>query len=147
MTDIVISHDVNTVTAKILESSEAVNNDTCIVTSTAVNEDKTPPTIPFQCDLCEYIGTSSSDLKVHKHGKHNTIPQLDGEISESKQTDCWWEKKLKTPLKVFQVFKDVLMEIDESPLTEEEKFVELENVTNARKKALGSNFQFFPPWS
>ena len=105
--------------------------------SSAVNGDKPPPTIPFQCDLCEYVGMSSSDLKVHKHRKHNTIPQLDGEISESRQTDCWWEKKFKNPLKVFQVFKDDLMDIDESPLTEEEKSVECENVTKCKKRSPG----------
>ena len=142
-TDIVISHDVNTVSTKILESSdvgEAEKNDTDIVISSAVDGDKTPPTIPFSCDLCEFVGTSSSDLKVHKHRKHNDIPQLDGEFSEGRQTDCWWEKKFKNPLKVFQVFKDVLLDIDDSPLTEEEKSVERENVTNARKEARGSNF-------
>ena len=32
------------------------------------------------------------------------------------------------------------MDIDDSPLTEEEKSVERENVTNARKEARGSNF-------
>ena len=33
------------------------------------------------------------------------------------------------------------MDIDESPLTEEEKSKERETVTNARKEALGDNFQ------
>ena len=39
------------------------------------------------------------------------------------------------------------MYIDDSPLTEEEKSAEREHVTNASKEALGSNFQFYPPWS
>ena len=61
------------------------------------------------------------------------------------ETDCWWERKFKNSLKVFKVFKDVLMDIDESPLNEEDKSVERETVTHARQEALGDNFQFYPP--
>ena len=39
------------------------------------------------------------------------------------------------------------MDIDESPLSEEEKVREHDNVTQARKEALGGNYSFFPPWS
>ena len=37
--------------------------------------------------------------------------------SEYIETNCWWEKKLKNPLKVFQVLKEILMDIEESPLS------------------------------
>ena len=62
------------------------------------------------------------------------------------QTDCWWEKRFRNPLKVVQVFKDVLINIEKSPLNEEEQCFEHESVTSARKEVLvGDNFQFFPP--
>ena len=47
------------------------------VISNAAYGDKIQPTIPFSCDLCEFFGKSSGDLKVHNHRKHNNIPQLD----------------------------------------------------------------------
>ena len=39
------------------------------------------------------------------------------------------------------------MDIDESLLNEEEKSKEYETVVNARKEALGDNFQYYPPWN
>ena len=84
-------------------------------------------------------------MTIHKNRKHNSIPQLDGGNYECRRTDCWWEKRFKNPLKVFQVFKVVLLDIEESPLTEEEKCFERENMTSARKEVLGDNFKFFPP--
>ena len=86
---------------------------------------------------------------MHLSGKHQDIPQLDGE-SESflpRNTDCWWEKHNKNSLKMFQTFTDVLSDIEESPLGEEEKNTERDNVIQARKEALGSNYSFYPPWS
>ena len=86
---------------------------------------------------------------MHLSGKHQDIPQLDGE-SESflpRNTDCWWEKHKKNSLKMFQTFTDVLSDIEESPLGEEEKNTERDNVIQARKEALGSNYSFYPPWS
>ena len=70
-----------------------------------------------------------------------------GNSESRKKTDCWWEKRFKNPLKMFQVFKDVQMDIDETPLSEEKKCFERENLISARKEVLGDNFQFFPPWS
>ena len=44
--------------------------------------------------------------------------------------------------KVKLVSKDILMDIDESPISDEER-----SGINARKEALGSNFQLYPPGS
>ena len=49
----------------------------------------------------------------------------------------------KKPSQSFKVFNDVLMDIDESPLNEEEQSEERETVNNARKEALGENFQHY----
>ena len=44
-------------------------------------------------------------------------------------------------------WKDVLLDIEESSLSEEEKISEREYVTNIRKEELGSNYIYCPPWS
>ena len=75
---------------------------------------------------------------MHNNRKLQTVPQLDGENSDNRDKDCWWEKKLSNFLKMFYVFKDVLMDIKKSPLNEEENILQHDNVTNARKGALGS---------
>ena len=129
-----VSNDVEILSDKTLESS-------------SVDGIETPQEIPFSCDLCEYVGKSTVDFKMHKNRKHDKIPQLDGGDFKIRETDCWWEKKFKNPLKVFKMFKDVLMDIDESRLNVVEKSEERDTVTNARKEALGDNFQYYPPWN
>ena len=78
--------------------------------------------------------------------KHRNIPQLDGYTSYEIYTDCWWVKKFKNSLKPYQIFKEVLMDIDETPLSEEEKSSERDIVIAARKEVLGDNYIFYPPW-
>ena len=97
--------------------------------------------------LFTFVGKSSVNLKMHKNRKHQNIPPLDGENVDNRDIDCWGEKKFRNFLKRCHNFKDVLIDIDNSPLSEEEKILQHDIVTNARKEALGSNFQFFPTWN
>ena len=92
---------------------------------------------------------SSVGLKIHKGRKHERIPQFDGDgdLSYPRETDAWWEKGYKHTLKCFQTYKDVLLDIEESSLSNEEKSFERENVTQLRKEGLGSNFIYCPPWN
>jgi hypothetical protein len=101
----------------------------------------------LQCDHCSFKGVSSVGLKIHIGRKHDKIPQVDGEGSTSRETDCYWERNRKDRLKTFQVFMDVLMDIEESSISEAEKISEKEYVTSVRKEALGSNYIYCPPWS
>ena len=101
----------------------------------------------FSCNMCNYNGNSSVGMTIHKSRKHKNISQLDGETSIEQDTDCWWEKHFTSSIKVFQVYKEVLMDIKESTLNEDEKCREEERVNQARKEAFGDNFSFFPPWS
>ena len=48
-------------------------------------------------------------------------------------------------MKIFQTYKDVLEEIQESSLTEEEKSIEIDRATEGQKKGFG-NYIYFPPW-
>ena len=59
--------------------------------------------------------------------KHKEILQLDGAVEIEKDTDCWWENNYTNCIKIFQTYKDVLEEINESSLSEEEKSIELES--------------------
>ena len=101
----------------------------------------------FKCDLCDYKGESSVGLRMHISRKHQDIPQIDGESFFVRETDCWWEKHFKSSLKNFQTYTEVLLDIDESPLSEEERCTERNIVTQARKEAFGENYSYFPPWS
>ena len=106
------------------------------------------------CEICDFQGDSNVGLKIHMSRKHRDVPQLDGYKSDSESeytsydidTDCWWVNKFKNSLKPYQIFKQVLMDIDETPLSEEEKSSERDRVTAARKEVLGDNYIFFPPW-
>ena len=91
--------------------------------------------------MCNFKGVSSNGLKIHKGRKHENIPQVDGETepSQQRETDCWWERNLSHRLKTYQVYRDVLLDIDESTLSEEEKVSEREHVKNIRKEGLDSN--------
>ena len=85
-------------------------------------------------------------LRIHKGRKHDRIPQVDGERSVARNTDCWWEQNKKHRLKTYEVYQNVLLDIEEAPLSETEKCLEKEKVTNVRKEALGSNYIYCPPW-
>ena len=99
------------------------------------------------CDQCNFEGVSSIGLKIHKSRKHEDIPQIDGESSTVRNTDGWWEQHRSNYVKSFQNFQNVLLDIEESALSKEEKFIESERVTSARKEALGKNYSFCPPWN
>ena len=99
------------------------------------------------CDLYDYKGESSVGLRMHISRKHQDIPQLDGESFLARETNCWWEKPFKSSLKNFQTYQEVLLGIDENPLSEEEMCTERDTMMQARKDAFGDNYSFFPPWS
>ena len=74
-------------------------------------------------------------------------PQFDGECANARYTDSWWEEHRINYLKFYQKYMDVLKDINETPLSENEKFIEQEKVTSARKEAFGTHCCSFPPWS
>jgi hypothetical protein len=135
---------------KFLEAEEAVLSSTD-PESTLDNKPEqceAPKVNTPKCDVCDYKCETNVRLKIHMSRKYNDIQQLDGDIFYSKrETDYYWEKKYFSSLKVFLIYKEVLMDIKESYLNEDEKAVEYEKATNARKEALGHNFSLFPPWN
>ena len=59
--------------------------------------------------------------------------------------ECWYNNFTES-MKIFQTYKNVLEEIQESSLTEEEKSIEIERASEGRKKGFGNNYIYFPPW-
>ena len=101
----------------------------------------------FSCDICEFDGVSSVGLKIHTSRKHENIPQVDGESFEVRNTDCWWVNGYRRWLKSLENYKNVLLDIDEAPLSQEEKCSERDKITQIRKEELGSNYIYCPPWN
>ena len=121
------------------------------VTASVISMSSSPPSKESSdellCNICNFKGVYRNGLKIHKGHKHENIPQVDGEASQERDTDFWWERNLSHRLKTYEVYKNVLLDIDKSTLSEEEKVSERENVTNIRKKELGSNYIYCPPWN
>ena len=121
------------------------------VTAPVVSVSSSPPSKESSdellCNICNFKGVSRNGLKIHKGRKHENIPQVDGEAYQERDADCWWERNLSPCLKTYKVYKDVLLDIDESTLSEEEKVSERENVTHLRKEGLGSNYIYCPNWN
>ena len=76
-------------------------------------------------------------LKIHKGRKHDSVPHVDGESLTTRNTDCWWEKNRQDRLKTYQVFTDVLMDIEEAALIEPEQSAEREHIKKHEKRSFG----------
>ena len=84
---------------------------------------------------------------MHNDWRHENIPQVDGESHTVRNTDSWWEKNCSDCLKTFKVFKDVLLDIDEAPLSEGKKIAEHDHVTSVRMEVSGRKYIYCPPWN
>ena len=72
----------------------------------------------LSCDLFEYRSQTNGGLKIHMGRKHKEICQLYGDIESERDTDDWWHNNSTEFMKIFQTYKDVLEEIQESSLIE-----------------------------
>ena len=99
--------------------------------------------------LCDFHGVSTVGLNIHKSRKHEDIPQIDGATFNQREsdTDFWWEKHQKHSLRSYQMYIDVLQDIEDAKISEEDKILEKENVNNGRKEALGKIWDQCPPWN
>ena len=82
--------------------------------------------------------------------KHKVMEQHDGmmEVVEDDQlwirTQRYWTTGILGT--VYQTYIDVLNVIEESCLDEESKQNEKDQVLDARKKAFGDDYRYYPPW-
>ena len=108
----------------------------------------------FECCVCDFVSNWENGLRVHMARKHSKIEQVDG-VTDS-QDDAidenydgskhYWAKGYLGA--AYQSFLDANATIDDcDDIPEEEKETVKLKVLEARKSALGKNFQDFPPWS
>ena len=86
--------------------------------------------------------------------KHSQIERIDGNtdfsISENPSdeiyasTKHYWEKGYLGG--GFQTYIDALEVIEEMDISADEKNVEKARILESRKRALGENYKYFPPW-
>ena len=55
-------------------------------------------------------------IYTYKQKKHQNIPQLDEEISSTSNTALWWDQQQIDLLMAFQMYMDVLKDLDSSRL-------------------------------
>ena len=150
-----VSSDSSSNSVSVNQTFEALSVTNTVDSTSATASVKSHPTTlsdsvvsdPFSCDVCGFHAVSSVGLKIHKSRKHEDIPQIDGASFSLRETDPWWERNLKQSLRSYQMYIDVLKDIEEANLSEEEEILEKENVTNVRKEALGKIFMECPPWN
>ena len=60
------------------------------------------------------------------------------------ETENYWKTgNLGT---IFQTFLDANLIVEKSELTEEFKAIENEKILEARKRAFGKDYKYYPPW-
>ena len=74
---------------------------------------------PTNFELCDFQGVSTVGLKIHKSGKHEDIPQIEGTDSNQRDTDSWWEEHNKRSLRSYQMYIDVLKDIEDAKISGE----------------------------
>ena len=104
----------------------------------------------FSCDICDFTSNWANGLNIHMAKKHATIEQVDG-CDDEMDADTDYESSLHYWKhgwlgSGFQTYLDAMAVIEASDLAADEKKEEKSKATEARKEALGSNFEYFPPW-
>ena len=105
----------------------------------------------FSCDICDFTSNWANGLNIHMARKHATIEQVDG-CDDEMHADTDYENSLHYWNhgwlgSGFQTYLDAMAVIEASDLAADEKKEEKSKAMEARKEALGSNFEYFPPWS
>ena len=84
--------------------------------------------------ISDFQAAFNVGLKRHKRRKkHEDIPQLDEESSCESDTDRGWVEQSNFSLKVFQMYINVLKDIEKSSLSEEEKIENMKKSLMAEK--------------
>ena len=149
--EVVVTNDESA--AKVNDSLESETTEQVDAPNVNVRNVKNNEQLSFQCIFCDFKSSWSNGLEIHMSRKHATIEQLDGNSSVDEDsmsdekydnTKHYWEKGwLGT---IFMTFLDANEVIDGSNLDEENKIIEKEKVLEARKRAFGENYKWYPPW-
>ena len=107
----------------------------------------------FPCLLCYFVSNWANGLKVHMTRKHPNIVQIDGNHADNEDvedekyssTDHYWKTGYLGT--IFQTFLDAKDILKESDLLKETKAIENDKIVEARKRAFGPDFKYYPPWT
>ena len=107
------------------------------------------------CEICDFVSNWKTGLSIHLSRKHGNIEQLDGHndssFSDEKYDSSrhYWETGRLG--KRYQTYLDASEIIDKSDISEDDKLIEKEKLSNARKSVFcvqdKQNFKYFPPWN
>ena len=107
----------------------------------------------FRCELCDFRSNWQNGLSIHMTRKHSKLEQLDGNDSFNEASEDDKYSSIEHYLKngwlgsAYQTFIDAIEVIDACDLQEDVRDIEKTKVLEARRCALGSNFQGLPPWN
>ena len=107
----------------------------------------------FECCVCDFVSNWEHGLVVHMARKHSKIEQVDGVADgEDNDTDEPYDGSKHYGAKgylggAYQSFLDANETLEKCDISEEDKKIVRMKVLEARKTALGKNFEDFPPWS
>ena len=125
------------------------SNENAVVKAT-VHEEEVDSDL--ECPICDFKSSWKNGLRVHMSRKHKTIIQIDGSADDEEtdakyaNTEHYWRKSWLGIS--YHVYLDANMIIDTcDDLSNEEKEKVKARLLEVRKKAFGSNFSNFPPWS
>ena len=107
----------------------------------------------FDCVLCDFSSNWEYGLKIHMSRKHDKIEQLDGindsvedqEENEYEGSKHFWKSGWLGG--AYQSYLDAIEVVEKSDLDVAEKEAVNIKILEARKKALGSSYMYYPPWS
>ena len=107
----------------------------------------------FECELCDFSSIWKNGLEIHMSKKHDKIEQLDGfydtvdgqDDNEYEGSKHYW--KTGWLGSAYQSYLDAMEVLNKSDLDISNKEEEKIKVLKARKKALGSSYKYYPPWS
>ena len=111
------------------------------------------PIEQFECCVCDFVSNWEHGVMVHMARKHSKIEQVDG-VADGGDIDTdepyngskhYWAKGYLGC--AYQSFLDANETLDKCDIPEEDKKTVKIKVLEARKTALGKNFEDFPPWS
>ena len=106
-----------------------------------VNEKAEQSEQEFACHICDFVSNWASGLQVHM-----TRRRIDGNDSDNEEFED--EKYLETGNigTIFQTFLNANFIVAKSDFSEENKTFENEKILEARKRAFGQNYKYYPPW-
>ena len=127
--------------------------DEVVILENSISVEENDEVKEFRCELCDFKSNWSNGLRIHMARKHSKLEQLDGNNTFNEESDDEKYSSIEHYLKngwlgsAYQTFIDANDVIDACDLKEDVRGIEKTKVLQARRCALGPNFQGLPPWN